>query len=561
MEENKTYQSVVETSFNEEAFLRALEKCEKEIYGMSFLIPNLLYQKIKFEWELKSLFKFENYSDTYGVGGKFYQSSFSERISKITHILSDFYFGNDDKTIAINALEIAYKKYSTIGDNSPQILGEFIFSIIKIKKKQSIYDPFCGLGGFLLEGYKSNNEVDLFGLDIMKNNVISILNRFELRGINPKITEGDFFKRENIQCDILVTDPPFGASFSYLNIRDFQTQNSSTFEFISLEKCFDNLKENGQLAIVLPDDVLIPHLKQKDGVYTDKYAEVRQFFQAQAEINLIVSLPETTYYSLGSTHKRSIVFFTKKKNPAPYQVYLAANKFGSKGVSEKLIKAFLDEIAIQYNNKTLPSISSDALTSWSADRLISFKNDLFKNDLPKVKLKEIVIPSNKDKIQLSENRTYNQVIIKKNGKIELIEKKQKATNNQSFTLLKKGHIIISSMNLHNGGIAVFDEKIEKIILSSSFHILELDNTNVLGEYLVALFNQDLMKDYVYNLTNKSIMPRISLLTLLEIEIPLLSLSEQQKFVDNALEIKKLEQSIKNIQDENSSKINQLFNSK
>jgi hypothetical protein len=561
LEENKTYQSVVETSFNEEAFLRALEKCEKEIYGMSFLIPNLLYQKIKFEWELKSLFKFENYSDTYGVGGKFYQSSFSERISKITHILSDFYFGNDDKTIAINALEIAYKKYSTIGDNSPQILGEFIFSIIKIKKKQSIYDPFCGLGGFLLEGYKSNNEVDLFGLDIMKNNVISILNRFELRGINPKITEGDFFKRENIQCDILVTDPPFGASFSYLNIRDFQTQNSSTFEFISLEKCFDNLKENGQLAIVLPDDVLIPHLKQKDGVYTDKYAEVRQFFQAQAEINLIVSLPETTYYSLGSTHKRSIVFFTKKKNPAPYQVYLAANKFGSKGVSEKLIKAFLDEIAIQYNNKTLPSISSDALTSWSADRLISFKNDLFKNDLPKVKLKEIVIPSNKDKIQLSENRTYNQVIIKKNGKIELIEKKQKATNNQSFTLLKKGHIIISSMNLHNGGIAVFDEKIEKIILSSSFHILELDNTNVLGEYLVALFNQDLMKDYVYNLTNKSIMPRISLLTLLEIEIPLLSLSEQQKFVDNALEIKKLEQSIKNIQDENSSKINQLFNSK
>ncbi len=574
MEGNQIYQSVVETSFfDEEAFLRALEKCDQETFSFRFVMLDLLYQKIKTERELKSVFQITHYDTTFlsernAIG--LYDTKLSLIISKIINVLSEFYFGSDDKTIAIKAFELAHERYHSARDytysNSPQILGEFIFDIIKVKEDQSVYDPFCGFGGFLVEAHKKNDTLKLIGGDIGIHNAIFAQKRLEIHGIDPKeIVAEDFFQREknNIEYDILVTDPPFGVSLVSLDIKHFQTQNSNRFEFIALEKCFENLKENGQLAIVLPDNILVPQMRQKDGIYKDNFAEVRQFFQNQAEINLIVSLPETTYYNLGSTVKCSIIFFTKKKNrnPTPYQVYLAANKFGSKGVSEKLIKAFLDEIAVQYNNKTLPSVSSEALNSWSADRLWAFENDLFNDNLQKIKIKDIVKITNKEKIKLTENNRYNQVRIGRNQKIELLENNQKISTNQVFTLVQKGCVVVLSVGLMNGSIAVFDGNIENAIVSSHFFVLELDNRKVLGEYLVALFNQEKMKEYVLNISNKGSMPRITLLSLLEIEIPLLPLVEQQKFVDNALKIKELEQAIKNVQDENLSKINQLFNSK
>ncbi len=558
LEENQIHQSVIETSFDEAAFLHALEKCEKEIF--SFYIIDLLYQKIKTERELKSIFqiadyKYESPNDTAEVLLK----------SRIIDILSEFYFGSDDKTDSIKAFELVYQKYHPLKDNSffnsPQIVGEFIFNIVETKNHQSVYDPFCGLGGFLLEAYKKNTTLNLIGGDIGIHNATFAQQRLIVHSISPEkivMSHYNFFRQENIERDILITDPGFSIFFTgalYL-----PTPKSKNREFPTIKKCFENLKENGQLAIVLPDSVLIPQARQKDGIYKDNYAEARQFLEKQAEINLIVSLPETTYYNLGSTHKRSIVFFTKKKNPAPYQVYLAANKFGSKGVSEKVIKAFLDEIAIQYQQKTLPYVGSEDLTSWSADRLLAFKNDLFKSDLPKVKLRDIVVSVNKNRIKPTQNAYYYQASIRKNGKIEFEEKIYSSSSNHSFVCLEKGQIVVSGSNLHNGGIVVFNKDINNAIVSDHFYVLDIGDNDVLGEYLVALFNQDLMKQYVTKITKGNTNSRISILDLLEIEIPL-SLLEQPEFVDNVKKSIILEEEIKAIQEENNKAIYQLFNSK
>ncbi len=78
-------------------------------------------------------------------------------------------------------------------------------------KKGTIWDPFCGTGGILLEA--SLMKLKAFGSDIDPRMIRAAKQNFEQYECKAKIFVADA-RKEKIQCSAIVTDPPYGRRAS-----------------------------------------------------------------------------------------------------------------------------------------------------------------------------------------------------------------------------------------------------------------------------------------------------------------------------------------------------------
>lgn len=76
---------------------------------------------------------------------------------------------------------------------------------------------------------------------------------------------------------------------------------SSLTEVLFIERCLRLLKPGGRMGIVLPEGVL----------NNSKLQQVREYFEGQAKIILICSIPQDVFIKAGATVKPSLVFFKK----------------------------------------------------------------------------------------------------------------------------------------------------------------------------------------------------------------------------------------------------------
>jgi type I restriction enzyme M protein len=78
-------------------------------------------------------------------------------------------------------------------------------------------------------------------------------------------------------------------------------KTSGATEVLFIERCLSLLKAGGRMGIVLPEGVL----------NSSNLQSAREYFESQAKILLIVSLPQDIFISSGATVKTSLVFFKK----------------------------------------------------------------------------------------------------------------------------------------------------------------------------------------------------------------------------------------------------------
>lgn len=253
---------------------------------------------------------------------------------------------------------------------TPEPIVKLCVEMLNPKLDETILDPTCGTGGFLSEAlryvkkkylnessdadinkYVSNN---LFGIEI--NPMIAKIAKMRL------LLEGD--GRCNITCcdaladwelidreiskasnntnnyenyfDIILTNPPFGSQgkikdksvlskfdLGYRWIRhndDFmptkELQNAQVPDILFIERCLSFLKENGRLAIVLPNG----DLENLSLEY------VRSYIKTKAEIIAVVKLPIDTFIPFGTGVRASVIFLrkdTKIKNSNSNKVFFA----------------------------------------------------------------------------------------------------------------------------------------------------------------------------------------------------------------------------------------------
>jgi len=275
---------------------------------------------------------------------------------------------------------------------TPRNVVKMCVDVLAPKPGEKIIDPACGSGGFLVEIYSSlgiKNYLRIFGIDkepdlvkISKAYMAMIgdghANIFNLDSLYPESWPQETKK---ILCDdsfdVVLTNPPFGAKIfiddkkilknfelgykwlsnenGWYRNKDLQKQVP---QILFIERCIQLLKQNGRMAIVLPDGLF--------GNSSDRY--VWEYIKSKTQIIGIVSLPPEAF--LPSTHTKTSVLFLKKitGKMKDYPIFMAIAKKIGHDKNGKLIykmtndgKPILDQNGDLLVDDDLPEITENFL--------------------------------------------------------------------------------------------------------------------------------------------------------------------------------------------------------
>jgi type I restriction enzyme M protein len=216
---------------------------------------------------------------------------------------------------------------------TPRALIRAIVDVMRPGPRQTIYDPACGTGGFLLiahEYISSHYNLDkdqkkhlrfeaLGGMDIVDGVSRLCAMNLYLHGIGGDVCPvqtGDSLNGPASETyDIVVTNPPFGkkSSVTIINeegeqsreslvvVRDDFWASTSNKQLNFLQHVKSCLKIHGRAAIVVPDNVLF------EGGAGET---VRRKLLHECDVHTLLRLPTGIFYAQGV--KANVLFFDRK---------------------------------------------------------------------------------------------------------------------------------------------------------------------------------------------------------------------------------------------------------
>jgi len=207
---------------------------------------------------------------------------------------------------------------------TPRPIVRFMVKVVDPKIGETVFDPFCGSGGFLVEAYnhmykQAKTAEDLRKLEKafhgqeLKSQPYLIANMNTLlHGVNARLVKTDTFSEDlhspGELYDVILTNPPFGGKIKESNLQNLIVRTRST-ELAALQYVMRKVRPGGKVGIVLPDGVL--------SNVTKAYVRVRKDLLEKNNVFAIVSLPQGVFANIspkgGSGPKTSLLFFERGK--------------------------------------------------------------------------------------------------------------------------------------------------------------------------------------------------------------------------------------------------------
>jgi len=213
---------------------------------------------------------------------------------------------------------------------TPRPLIKAIVDCVDPKIGETVADPACGTGGFLLSAYEhmKNQSRDIEKQKFLKNNTFfgadNTLLVVTMASMNlylhdigvdksPIICQDSLIDKSDKMFDVILANPPFGtrpqgSADVSSNRPEFEKTSDNQVNF--LQHITSIVKTGGRVGIVLPDSVL-----------ADKGATARVREKLLKEFNLhtILRLPTGIFYAQGV--KTNVLFFEKGKPTKDIWIY------------------------------------------------------------------------------------------------------------------------------------------------------------------------------------------------------------------------------------------------
>lgn len=202
---------------------------------------------------------------------------------------------------------------------TPRSLIQAMVDVTRPKIGETICDPACGTGGFLLAAYDymKNQSQDKEKQDFLRNEALlgvdntalvvtlASMNLY-LHGIgtnrSPIVCRDSLEKAPENLVDVILANPPFGtrpAGSVEISRDDFYVDTKNN-QLNFLQHIMVSLKQGGRAAVVLPDNVLF------EG---NAGETVRKELLKNFNLHTILRLPTGIFYAQGV--KANVLFFTK----------------------------------------------------------------------------------------------------------------------------------------------------------------------------------------------------------------------------------------------------------
>ncbi len=240
---------------------------------------------------------------------------------------------------------------------TPRALIKAIVDVVDPKINETVADPCCGTGGFLLAAYDHmrTQSKDIEKQEFLKNNALfgaditplvvtlASMNLFlHDIGVNksPIKLQDSLIENTDNMYQVVLTNPPFGTRPQgsvevYANRPEFVKTSDNQVNF--LQHIMSMVKTGGRVGVVLPDSVL-----------TDQgaTAKVRDKLLKDYNLHTILRLPTGIFYANGV--KTNVLFFDKGEPTKDIWVYDYRTGIKHTMATKPMTRADLDEFVDCY---------------------------------------------------------------------------------------------------------------------------------------------------------------------------------------------------------------------
>jgi type I restriction enzyme M protein len=227
---------------------------------------------------------------------------------------------------------------------TPRHIIRYMVKMVNPKIGETVFDPACGTGGFLLGAYEwiklQNSDSKLideyngvkrgpgdklnknqwkflqyetfFGQDADPDMTRLTLMNFFLHGLE----ESEIKRKDTIagaedeedlrRYDVVMTNPPFAGKVDKERIKKSLPVKSTKTQILFLGHVIDALKPNGRAGIILPEGTLFG--TNRDG------KEIRRYLLEKCQLQAVVSMPAGVFQPYSGV-KTSVFIFKKKPVP------------------------------------------------------------------------------------------------------------------------------------------------------------------------------------------------------------------------------------------------------
>ena len=261
-----------------------------------------------------------------------------ETVKEIISRLDTLQLSSIDTDIKGDAFEYFLQQATATSNDlgeyfTPRHIVKTIVNLADPKFKETIYDPFCGTGGFLTEAFnhikdntiietpedkKQLTEKTIYGGEITTNARLAKMNMILHGDGHNGVEKIDSLAnpRPN-QYDIVITNMPFSQKIvkeiydKELKKTVKKTQYTDLYynglgkksgDAVCILHCFNALKEGGRMALVVPEGVL----------FKKELADLRKFLMDHSKLEAVISLPQGVFSPYTGV-KTNILYFTNCK--------------------------------------------------------------------------------------------------------------------------------------------------------------------------------------------------------------------------------------------------------
>ena len=251
----------------------------------------------------------------------------------------------EDSQIITQFYEESLQKMGSAGRQAggefytPRPLIRLIIKIIDPKIGETIFDPFMGSAGFLVEAFQylknkkpSAREYEKLQSGIIQGQekkpvpfLLGVMNCILHDLYGAKLKRGNTFAQNIRQIDpadrvdVVLTNPPFGGEEEKTLLENFPYPTSAT-QVLAVQYILRRLKPGGRCGMVIDEGFLF-RTNEKAFVNTKK--------ELLEENNLfaVVSLPQGLFTAVGTSNKTDLLFFERGKPTKDVWYYELTGKF------------------------------------------------------------------------------------------------------------------------------------------------------------------------------------------------------------------------------------------